>query len=112
MFFVEEAPLAEPIEGVSSFTKTFPERGPRDSKGRSLRDFDLKTRLFRYPLSFAIYSPTFDALPDAARERFTKRIREVLTGVDRSAKFAKLTDQDRTAIVEILRETKPGLIGR
>ena len=47
------------------FHPTFPQRGPRDRKGRSLRDFDFKTRLFRYPLSYMIYSAQFDALPDS-----------------------------------------------
>ena len=51
MLFVEEARLPEPIVGVSRFTSTFPARGPRDSRGRSLRDFDLSQRLFRFPLS-------------------------------------------------------------
>src|SRR6202042_2095231 len=45
MLFSGEAKIENPVAGVSTFTKTFPERGPRDSKGRSLRDFDLKKRL-------------------------------------------------------------------
>ena len=69
MIFAEEVPLKEPIEGVSTFTKTFPQRGPRDAKGRSLRDFDLQKRLFRYPLSYMIYSAQFDALPEQVREQ-------------------------------------------
>ena len=56
----------DPIEGNSTFTKTFPERGPRDKKGRSLRDFDLQTRLFRYPLSYMIYSAAFEGMPAMA----------------------------------------------
>ncbi len=35
MLFTEEAALPEPLEGVSTFTKTFPNTGPRDSQGRS-----------------------------------------------------------------------------
>ena len=101
MLFADEAPLKEPVEGVSSFSKTFPKRGPRDSHGRSLRDFDLQTRLFRYPLSYMIYSRTFDALPGNVRERIYRRLFEVLSGKDQSP--------DRRAILEILRETKPGL---
>jgi hypothetical protein len=42
MLFADEAPIREPIAGVSTFAKTFPQRGPRDKKGRSLRDFDLQ----------------------------------------------------------------------
>lgn len=109
MLFADEAPLTEPIEGVSTFTKTFPGRGPRDKQGRSLRDFDLHTRLFRYPLSFAIYHPAFDALPAAVREQIYRRLYEVLSGRDQGPKFAKLSAQDRQAIREIVAETKPGL---
>jgi hypothetical protein len=109
MLFADETPLAAPIEGVSTFTKTFPERGPRDLRGRSLRDFDLETRLFRYPLSYLIYSAQFDALPDAVRNRVYHRLYQILSGADRSEKFARLSSTDRKAILEILRATKPGL---
>ena len=109
MLFVKEARMLEPMEGVSTFTKTFPERGPRDKQGRSLRDFDLKTRLFRYPLSYMIYSPSFDALPEIAKSQVYQRIYDVLTGKDTSAEFKRLTVEDRRAILEIVRETKSGL---
>ena len=109
MLFADEATLYDPIEGVSTFTKTFAERGPRDHQGRSLRDFDLKKRMFRYPLSFMLYSATFDALPDAVREKVYRRIYDVLTGKDADKKFARLTAEDRQAVLEIVRETKPGL---
>ncbi len=68
------------VEGVSTFTKTFPQRGPRDKQGRSLRDFDLEKRLFRYPLSYMVYSEAFDAMPDTVRERLYRRLYDVLTG--------------------------------
>ena len=109
MLFADETPLKEPIEGVSSFTQTFPERGPRDSKGRSLRDFDLRKRLFRYPLSYLIYSRQFDALPDDIRARIYRRLYDILSGQDETPKFASLSADDRRAILEILRDTKPGL---
>jgi hypothetical protein len=109
MLFVGEAPLREPVQGVSSFTATFPHRGPRDRHGRSLRDFDLQRRLFRYPLSYMIYSESFDALPAAARHRLYQRLFDVLSGTDRNPKFAHLSDSDRRAILEILRDTKAGL---
>jgi hypothetical protein len=108
MLFADEATLYDPIEGVSTFTKTFAERGPRDRQGRSLRDFDLHKRMFRYPLSFMLYSSTFDALPDAVREKVYRRIYDVLSGEDQ-AKFARLTADDRQAILEIVRDTKPNL---
>jgi hypothetical protein len=109
MLFVGEAPLREPVQGVSSFTATFPQRGPRDRYGRSLRDFDLQRRLFRYPLSYMIYSEIFDAMPATARERVYQRLFDVLSGKDRNPKFAHLSDSDRNAILEIIRDTKTGI---
>jgi hypothetical protein len=109
MLFADEEPLRDTVKGVSTFTETFPQRGPRDSKGRSLRDFDLKTRLFRYPLSYMIYSAAFDGIPDTVRARVYQRLLEVLTGKDASKTFASLTPESRGAILEILRATKPGL---
>jgi hypothetical protein len=86
LLFRDEAPLKEPIEGVSTFTKTFPQRGP-------LRDFDLQTRLFKRPLSYMIYSPSFDALPAGLRTRIYRRLHDALD----------------PATLKILRETKPNL---
>lgn len=109
MLFADEMQTREPVAGVSTFSQTFPRRGPRDSKGRSLRDFDLQKRLFKYPLSFLIYSRTFDALPDDARDRILRRVFDVLSGRNTSAKFARLTTEDRKNVLEILRDTKPNL---
>jgi hypothetical protein len=109
MLFVDEAPLHDPVKGVSTFATTFSQRGPRDKHGRSLRDFDLQTRLFRYPLSYMIYSEIFDAMPQATRDRIYRRLYDVLSGRDQSPKFSHLSSDDRSAILEILRDTKPGL---
>jgi hypothetical protein len=109
MLFADEEPLQEPVSGVSTFSQTFPKRGPKDRQGRSLRDFDLKTRLFRYPLSYMIYSAAFDKLPNVVKDRVAKRLGEILTGKDESKTFARLSSDDRKAILEIVRETKPGL---
>jgi hypothetical protein len=114
MLFGDEAPLRAPVAGVSAFTKTFPQRGPRDKQGRSLRDFDLQTRLFRYPLSYMIYSAAFDGLPGFIRDRVYQRLYAILTGQDSSESVGglslkNLSPADRRAILEIVRETKPNL---
>jgi hypothetical protein len=109
MLFADEAALYDPVEGVSTFTKTFAARGPWDLQGRSLREFDLQKRLFKYPLSYMIYSEAFDALPDAAKDRIYRRVFDVLSGTDKSEKFAKLSTDDRHNILAILHETKPNL---
>jgi hypothetical protein len=109
LLFTEEAQLTEPIRGTSRFAEVFAQQGPRDSHGRSLRDFDLRTRIFRYPCSYLIYSEAFDSLPAAARDRIYDRLHAVLSGRDTTAKFARLSPEDRKAIFEILRDTKAGL---
>jgi hypothetical protein len=107
MLFADAAPLKEPIKGTSSFTSEFPARGKHDAKGRSLREFDLKTKLFRYPLSYMIYSSAFDDIPPTVKAYVYRRLVEVLSGKDTSPQFAKIAAADRTAILEILRDTKP-----
>ena len=111
LLFSEEAKLDGAIKGTSGFAENFAKLGPHDGKGRSLREFDLKTRMFKYPLSYLIYSEAFDALPDMTKQRVYLRLHEILTGEDTSEKFAHLSQADRQAIYEILLETKEGLPG-
>lgn len=107
--FCGEAKLTDQVKGTSGFAEELAKRGPRDDKGRSLRDFDLRTRLFKYPLSYLVYSESFDALPDEMREQVYRRLWEVLTGKDTSKDFDHLSPADRKAIREILIATKRGL---
>jgi hypothetical protein len=107
MLFVGAAEITAPIVGTPGFRQQFEDRGPRDEHGRSLRELDLKTRLFRYPLSYMIYSEAFDALPSPAKSRVYERLAEILSGSDTSADFAALSSEDRRSILEILTDTKP-----
>jgi len=111
LFFVAEAPLDGPVRGTTSFAEDFARRGPSDAEGRSLRDFDLDARLFRYRLSFMVYSDAFDALPGPVFEEIAGRIGRILRGEDADPTFAHLDDEERTAILEILRATEPRLLG-
>ena len=110
MLFVGEEPLTSPIDGTSGFTDHFASRGPLDSEGRSLRQLDLNRRLFRYPLSYLIYSDSFQGLPEIARHQVYQRLWDVLGGEDRSRTFAHLSEVDRRAILEILKDTDPGFV--
>jgi hypothetical protein len=74
-----------------------------------LREFDLKTRLFKYPCSYLIYSAAFDNLPVPIKTHVIRRLHAILLGEDQDAAFAHLTPEDRLAILEILQETKPGI---
>lgn len=107
MFFSGAVPIPGPVRGTSTYAEEFEARGPFDSEGRTLREFELDTRLFRYPLSFLVYTDAFDALPDLAKDRAFRRFEEVLSGADTSEDFAHLDAATRTAIREILLATKP-----
>jgi hypothetical protein len=109
LLFCNEAPLAAPVEGTSSFAKDFAARGPRDAHGRSLRDLDLHRRLFKYPLSYLIYSAGFDGLPEPTKAYVYRRLFDVLSGRVTDKAFAHLSAEGRRAIFEILRDTKPDL---
>jgi hypothetical protein len=109
MLFSGEAKLTEPVKGTSGFAEEFVKHGPRDGKGRSLRELDLRTRLFRYPCSYLIYSEAFDGLPAAAKEYVLQRLWDVLSGVETSDAFAHLSAGDRRVIREILLATKKDL---
>jgi hypothetical protein len=109
LLFANEAPLEGQVKGTSGFTRRVCRARPARSQGRSLRDFDLRTRIFKYPCSYLIYNEAFDSLPAQAKEYVYHRLFEVLTGRDQSPEFARLSGDTRRAILEILLATKPGL---
>ncbi|HEX8311520.1 MAG TPA: hypothetical protein VF614_09405 [Chthoniobacteraceae bacterium] len=109
LLFTEETPLTEKIAGDPEFAQEFTGRGPKDKQGRSLRDFDLEKRLFKYPCSFLIYSEAFDNLPPVMKEHVLQRLWNILNSKEPHPDFAKLPESDRAAIKEILIDTKAGL---
>jgi hypothetical protein len=111
LLFTEETLLTAPVAGNPEFIRDFTAKAIRDSKGRSFRDFDLKTRMFKYPCSFLIYSPSFDAISAPIKEVILQKLHDILTGKSTEEQFARLTSEDRNAILEILVETKKSLPG-
>lgn len=109
LLFAEEAPMIGAIEGNPEFVRDFASHAIKDSKGRSLRDLDCKTRLFKYPCSFLIHSPSFDAMAAPIKEVILQKLHDILSGKNSDAQFARLSADDRKAILEILRETKKNL---
>jgi hypothetical protein len=109
LLFVDEAPLPGPITGTSNFARHFASQGPRDSKGRSLRELSLDDRMQRYPCSYLIYSEPFDAMPREVKDAVYARMWQILSGGDAHPRYDRLSADDRLAIIEILRETKADL---
>jgi hypothetical protein len=109
LLFAEEEPLTEPIEGNAEYMQSFMVKAIRDKQGRSLRELDFKTRMFKFPCSFLIYSPAFDAMAPPIKEVVLQKLHDILTGKNTDDQFARVKPDDRLAILEILRETKPTL---
>ncbi|MGC4003066.1 MAG: hypothetical protein QM811_07995 [Pirellulales bacterium] len=109
LLFVDETPLTDPIKGNTKYAENFTARGSKDERGRSLREFDLTKRMFRYPCSYLIETRTFDALPPLIKSHVATRLRAILRGDDQDKKYAHLSPADRKAIYEILTAVKPEL---
>ena len=74
----DEAPLAGPITGSTKFAEVYQSLGRRDDQGRSLRQLDLRTRLFQHDLSPLLASPSFQSLPDVVKARLLRKIDDQL----------------------------------
>ncbi|HEV2700424.1 MAG TPA: hypothetical protein VGV09_02250 [Steroidobacteraceae bacterium] len=101
------APLPDKVVGSNGYAAWFQNQGVKDSQGRSLRELDLHTRVFHYPLSFLIYSEGFDALPLFVREHTYAELARILQDRNPPAPYGSRSSADRTAAFEILRATKP-----
>ena len=109
LLFAEESPLPVPVTGNPDFVRDFTASAIKDRKGRSLRDLDMKTRMFKHPCSFLIYTPSFDAMAAPIKEVILQKLYDVLTGKNTDSQYTKLTPEDRQTVLEILRETKKNL---
>lgn len=109
LLFTEEAPLPSPLTPSAEFVAAFQKNAKRDAKGRSLKDLDLNTRLFRYPCSFLLDSAAFRKLPTLVRNAVLVRLHAILTGTEEHPDFKRLIPDDAQAVLEILRETTPDL---
>ncbi len=107
LLFVDAATLDDKITSSSGYDRWFEAQGPHDPQGRSLRELDLRTRVFKYPLSYLIYSAGFEGLPACDREYIYMRLADILSGRDQSPTFAHLSAHERRDVLAILTATKP-----
>lgn len=110
MLFADEVELTNAVSGTSLFAEQFAAPEKRDSQGRSLRQLDLSRRLLKFPCSYLIYSEAFDRMPPPVMQLVQRRVTEILTSPDTPVGYERLDAAERTAIAQILRETKPGFL--
>ncbi len=107
LFFKDEAALPEGgIEGDAAFPMAFSKRVPRTTDGRSLKDLQLLTRLFKYRCSYMVYSLTFRSLTAPLKQTVLARMKAVLTGQELTGVFDYLGARERQSISRILDETR------
>jgi hypothetical protein len=110
LLFCGEAAMPDGgVDGGPAFQDAF-RANRRDSKaGKSLKDFQLLNRLFKYRCSYLIYSRSWDALPPKFLEVLYRRLFTILTAPEPVKGYEHLSPGERREILEILRDTKEGL---
>ena len=112
LLFSDEAKFPKAgIGGDALLKKDFSQRARRTKAGLSLRDFDLRTRIFKYRCSYMIHSAAFAGLPPVLKQRVFIKLRAVLEepNVDfLDPNFAYLPPPEKYAIAQILTETVKG----
>lgn len=108
MLFANEITLDDPIVGDATFARQFRANRREDTAGRSLKDFDLDTRMFKYRCSYMIYSRAFRELPGLLKGAVYARLAAGLNAESEDELFAHLDAAEREAIATILQETHAG----
>ncbi|MCC9601074.1 hypothetical protein LOC67_11000 [Stieleria sp. JC731] len=107
LLFCEEFQLTDKVTGTTDYATEFESQGKLDSQGRSLRQFDLQTRLFKHPCSYLIYSDAFAGLPEITRKQVLERLAAILGGREQADEYRHLTPMLRKTIDQILLDTLP-----
>ncbi len=108
LLFCDEAVLpGGGVRGAGDFEQSFAKNRRPDPAGRSLKDFDLETRLFRWRCSYMIYSEAFDDLPPELKRSVLRRLDAILQATPPPSRYSHIPAPERRAIREILVATLP-----
>lgn len=106
LLYKDEAALPESgVEGASDFAKLFSRKTRGLENPPSLKELDLKGRLFKYRCSYLIQSSTFAALQPTLRRRVLQRLYRVLTDSSPDPRYAYLEPGERDTIRQIITAT-------
>lgn len=106
MVFIDAAEMISPITGSEAFAESFMARGPADEDGRSLRELDMRDRVFRYPLSYLVYTDDFDSMPGYAIDYVYQQLAAYLSGQELWEGRSPYSLEERHDALEILAATK------
>ncbi|MES2476817.1 MAG: hypothetical protein V4640_13620 [Verrucomicrobiota bacterium] len=105
LFFKDEANPGEDTEGGAAFQQAFAKALPTAADGRSLADFQLYQKLFKYRCSYMVYSNAFKDLPPRVARAVKQRMKSALAGESPAVNWLKASE--RRKISTILAETLP-----
>lgn len=107
LLFRGAAPLPEGVVGSEAFRRVFAQDAPRSRAGHTLKDLQLRERIFAQRCSFLIYSETFTALPGQLKDRILDRLHTALRDEDPRGRYSFLETEEKRRIYDILEETHP-----
>ncbi|YCM42533.1 hypothetical protein V2O64_14575 [Verrucomicrobiaceae bacterium 227] len=112
LLFKDEVELAgDGVGGSGAFARAFVAAGVKTESDKSLRDFRLYARIFKYRCSYMIYSKAFKGLPPLVKERVLVKLRAALSE-ESDEKFNYLSSREKKSIRAILEETLPDFSGQ
>ncbi|MEZ5387660.1 MAG: hypothetical protein R3F13_19300 [Prosthecobacter sp.] len=107
--FAEEAKFpAKGISGDEAFAADFLRDRKTTSAGLSLKDLDMKTRIFKHRCSYMLYTDTWKEAPKELKERVYYHMALYLRDQP-DAQHAHIPQAERLAIRSILKETMSDL---
>lgn len=106
LLFANEARLPEGgLKPDPAFVKDFLTRRKPIGNGASLRDLDLRSRLFKYRCSYMIQTPSFTALPKEFKDRVLAGLATALREQGAPPEFNYLPPDEKRAIRTLLKES-------
>jgi hypothetical protein len=109
LLFADEAKFPKAgIGGDALLKKDFAKRARRTKAGLSLRDLDLRTRIFKHRCSYMIHSLSFAGLPPPLKQRVYANLRTALAPGNPHPDSMHLPAAEKKAITQILTETIKG----
>jgi hypothetical protein len=106
LLFADEALLPPGgVEGDAAYKANFLRTRRATAEGIALKDFDLRTRLFKHRCSYMIYSPAFAGLPATMKQRVYQRLGQALILETPDKGYAHLPAAEKQTIRRILKAT-------
>lgn len=106
LLFADEVPLPKGgVAGEADFKRDFASVRRLGPGGASLKDFELRTRMFQHRCSYMIYSLAFQGLPPELKQRVFSRLALALDPARPDKEFAYLPAAEKQSIRGILKAT-------